>query len=82
MSSIIQFHVTKGERFYTASCLQLPIVTQALTLDELSNNIEEALALHLEDENLAQEYGSVPTVLVSFELSAKPHAKTEDSLRR
>ena len=48
-----------------------PLVTQASTLDELARNIREAVALHLEGEDLA-ELGLAPnpTILASFELDA------------
>ena len=68
MKSIIQFHVSKGEKFYVAQCMDAPIVTQAETLDELARNIEEALALHMEDGELQGEFSASPSVLVSFEL--------------
>jgi len=82
MKPIIQFHVTKGEQCFVATCLQLPIVTQAPTLDELAGNIEEAVALHFEgEEDVKEEYGPSPTILVSFQLPTVDHAKTEGSLR-
>jgi predicted RNase H-like HicB family nuclease len=34
-------------------CLELPVVTQGRTLDEAVSNIQEALCLHLEDEDPA-----------------------------
>lgn len=68
MKSIIQFHVFKGEKFYVAQCVDVPIVTQAATLDELAKNIEEALALHMEDGELDEEFAPSPSILVSFEL--------------
>lgn len=51
-------------------------MTQAKTLDELARNIEEALEVHLEGENLL-ELGFVekPSILVSFELPQVVHAK-------
>ena len=53
------------------NALDLPVVTQAPTLDELARNIQEAVALHLEGEDLA-ELGLAPnpTILASFELDA------------
>ena len=47
------------------------VVTQAPTLDALAENIREAIALHLEGEDLA-ELGIAPdpTVVVTFELQA------------
>jgi predicted RNase H-like HicB family nuclease len=47
MKSIIQFTISKGEKYYIASGVDFPIVTQAKTLDALSKNIQEALSLHL-----------------------------------
>jgi len=47
----------------------LPIVTQGRTLDEVVENIKEALSLHLEGEDL-EELGISPdfSVLVNLEL--------------
>ena len=69
MKKIIQVHIHKGEKYYVAECLDLPVVTQAETLDELADNLKEALALHLEDEDLA-EFGFAPdpSILATFEL--------------
>jgi predicted RNase H-like HicB family nuclease len=54
---------------YVAECLELPVVTQGETLDEVTHNLHEAIQLHLEGEDLA-ELGLAPnpTVLVTFEL--------------
>ncbi len=67
----IQFRIFRGERMFVADCLDLPIVTQADTLDELTANIREAVALHLEDEDL-EELGLAPnpTVMATMELQA------------
>ena len=71
MKRIIQVRIFRGDRQYVAECLDLPVVTQALTLDELAKNIQEAVALHLEGEDLA-ELGLAPNpmILASFELDA------------
>lgn len=53
MKRIIQFHISKGDKYYTAEGVDLPVVTQGKTLDELAKNIQEAVELHLEDENLS-----------------------------
>lgn len=52
MQHIIQFRITKGEKFYIGEGIDLPIVTQGRTLDEVKKNLEEALELHLKDESL------------------------------
>jgi predicted RNase H-like HicB family nuclease len=67
----IQVRIFRGEGRYVAECLDLPVVTEAFTLDELAVNIREAIALHLEGEDLT-ELGLVkdPTVLATLELEA------------
>jgi hypothetical protein len=55
----------------SCECLDLPVVTQAPTLDELASNIREAIALHLAGEDLAElGISADPTVVVTFELQA------------
>jgi predicted RNase H-like HicB family nuclease len=75
MKQIIQVHIFKGDHQYVAECLDLPVVTQGKTLDELAKNLNEALALHLAGEDLAQ-LGLVqkPSVLASFELPPLAYA--------
>jgi predicted RNase H-like HicB family nuclease len=47
------------------------VVTQAATLDELANNIREAIALHLEGEDLSElGFSPDPTILATMELEA------------
>ena len=76
MKRIIQVRITKGESYYVAECLDLPVVTQGKTLDELKANLEEAIALHLEDEDLSEyEIDPRPSVLASFELDLLTHAQ-------
>lgn len=48
MRQIILVRITKGKSYYVAECLDLPVVTQGKTLEELKANLEEAIALHLE----------------------------------
>ncbi len=71
MKRIIQFQVTKGKKFYTAEGVNLPIVTQGKTLDELAENIKEAVELHCEGEKL-EDLGiaSSPSLLLNYELIA------------
>jgi predicted RNase H-like HicB family nuclease len=71
MKHTIQVRIFRGEQQYIAECLDLPVVTQAPTLEQLTANIEEAIALHLEGENL-EEFGLAPhpTILATIELQA------------
>ncbi|MBN8733155.1 MAG: type II toxin-antitoxin system HicB family antitoxin [Acidobacteria bacterium] len=71
MKRTIQVRISKGERLFVAECLDLPVVTQAETLDELAVNIREAIGLHLEGEDLAaMGIGENPTILATMELEA------------
>ncbi len=47
MKSVIHFYISKGEKQYVAEGVELAIVTEAETLDELVKNIHEATELHL-----------------------------------
>ncbi len=68
---ILQFNISKGDDFYVAQGVDVPVITQAKTLDELVVNINEAVELHLEGENLADAgIAETPSVLVNFELPA------------
>jgi predicted RNase H-like HicB family nuclease len=44
----IQVWISSGEHQFIAECLDLPVITQAPTLDELALNIREAISLHPE----------------------------------
>ena len=71
MRRIIQVRIFRGDRYYVAECLDLPVTTQALTLDELAVNIREAVGLHLEGEDTsALGLAPNPTILASLELDA------------
>ncbi|MFO7967748.1 MAG: type II toxin-antitoxin system HicB family antitoxin [Archaeoglobaceae archaeon] len=54
MRKIVQVRVYKGEKYYVAECIDLPVVTQGETLDKTVENIKEAIELHLEDEDLTE----------------------------
>jgi len=69
MKRIIQFQVYKGENAYIGEGVDLAIVTQGKTLDEVVSNLKEALALHFEGENPADfGFAPHPSALVNFEL--------------
>jgi predicted RNase H-like HicB family nuclease len=71
MKRTIQFRISRGEALYVAECLDLPVVTQAKSLDELASNIREATALHLEGEDLAaMGFAPDPAILATMELDA------------
>jgi len=71
MKHTIQVRIFRGEHQYVAECLDLPVVTEAPTLEELTIKIQEAISLHLEGEDL-EELGLAPspTILATLELQA------------
>jgi predicted RNase H-like HicB family nuclease len=66
----IKVVVRPGDEFgWVAECIELPVVTQGMTLDEIALNLREAVALHLADEEPeALGLTSDPTILVTLEL--------------
>ncbi|MGA3073999.1 MAG: type II toxin-antitoxin system HicB family antitoxin [Bryobacteraceae bacterium] len=71
MKRTIQVRISRGEQKYVAECLDLPVVTEAATLDELAANIREAISLHLEGEDLAaMGLWDDPTIMATMELPA------------
>ena len=71
MKRTIQVRISRGDRQFVAECLDLPVVTQAATLDELAANIREAIGLHLEGEDLANlGFSNDPTILATMELES------------
>jgi predicted RNase H-like HicB family nuclease len=54
---------------YVAECLEISVVTQGATLDEVAHNLREAVELHLAGEDLeALGLAPEPTILVTLEL--------------
>ncbi len=69
-SNIIQFNISKGEKYFVASGVNFPVVTQAKTLDALHKNIKEAVMLHLSDRRTAANLGlsKSPSVITNIEM--------------
>jgi len=66
--------VREGEQSgYVAECMEIAVVTQGRTLDEVTRNLREAVETHLEGEDLAAlGLASSPTIVVTFEMEAHP----------
>jgi predicted RNase H-like HicB family nuclease len=65
----IKAFIRKGERYYIAECLEIPVVTQGETIDETVINLKDAVSLHLEDEDLEQlGLVSNPSLIITMEL--------------
>ena len=70
MQHTIKAVIRPGEQSgYIAECVEIPVVTQGATLDEVTANLKEAVELHLEGEDPSQ-WGLVarPALLITFEI--------------
>ncbi len=60
--------VTESDGWYVAECLELAVVTQARSFDDLLANLREALALYMDGEDPAWlGLSSSPRLFVSYE---------------
>lgn len=75
MKKIIQFHISKGDKYFVAEGIDLPVITQGKTLDELATNIQEAVELQLQGEDPANfDLAPNPSVLLNLELPTPAYA--------
>jgi len=57
------------ESGFVAECIELPIVTQGKTLDEVVKNLREAISLHLDGEDLASlGFAPHPPIVINYEM--------------
>lgn len=64
----IKAFIRKGEKYYVSECLEVPVVTQGKTIDEVVANIREAVSLHLEGEDLEHlGLAPKPTLIITME---------------
>ena len=71
LRSTVHAIISEGDRYFVAECMEIPVVTQGLTVDETLANLQEAMALHLEGEDLT-ELGLVPSPALSVTLELGP----------
>jgi predicted RNase H-like HicB family nuclease len=69
----VKAYIRKGEKYYVAECLEIPVVTQGKTLDEAVENLREAVALHLEGEDL-ERLGLAPNPTLIITMETEPAA--------
>ena len=54
---------------FIAECIELPIVTQGQTLDEVVKNLREAISLHLDGHDLdTLGFTPNPPIIVNYEM--------------
>jgi predicted RNase H-like HicB family nuclease len=68
----IKVMIRRGEESgYVAECVEIAVITQGQTLDEVTRNLQEAVALHLEGEDLAAlGLAANPTLVVTMEIES------------
>ena len=68
MEKSIKAVIYSDGQYYCAKCLEIDVFTQGKTIDEVIDNLKEAVALHLEAVNPAQ-YGlcEKPSLLIMME---------------
>ena len=53
LQQTIKAVLRKGDDYFVAECLDIAVVTQGKTVDEALANLQEAVGMHLEGEDLA-----------------------------
>lgn len=59
LKTAIAVDITKSEGWYVASCREIVAVTEGFTFERMLANLQEAVELYLEDEDLT-EFGLIP----------------------
>lgn len=50
----IHAYIQRGDGAYVAECLEIAVVTQGRSLDDVVENLRQAIALHLDGEDMAE----------------------------
>jgi predicted RNase H-like HicB family nuclease len=75
MKTIVQFSISQEDGIYTADGVNVPIVTEGATFEELQENILDAVALYFEGSDpLSLGFGNMPSILTNFEVSPPLYA--------
>ena len=53
MKKMIKAEIYYDGEYYCAKCLDFDVFTQGKTLDEVTDNLKEAIKLHFEDDDIA-----------------------------
>jgi predicted RNase H-like HicB family nuclease len=70
MHYTVQAIIRKGnESGYVAECVDIAVVTQGATLDEVTQNLREAIALYFEGENPGEiGFSNNPPIMINLEM--------------
>jgi predicted RNase H-like HicB family nuclease len=73
LQKTIKAVIRQGDTHYVAECLEIAVVTQGETLDETIANLREAVALHLEGEDLqVMGLDNDPVIVITIEVTPQP----------
>jgi predicted RNase H-like HicB family nuclease len=75
MKTIVQFNISQEDGTYTADGVNVPIVTEGATFEELQENIRDAVALYFEGSDPSSlGFAATPSILTNFEVSPPLYA--------
>jgi len=69
MKHSIKFEIYHDGEFYCARCFDFDIFTQGSSLDEVMNNIKEAVNLYFEDTETQKEKENYDGILTVMEMA-------------
>lgn len=77
MRKVINISIYQGDEYLVADGINIPIVTQGKSYDELMSNLKEAINLFLESEDLsAFDIDTNPAIIANFELNDLIYARS------
>jgi predicted RNase H-like HicB family nuclease len=75
VKTIVQFNVSQEDGAYTADGVNVPIVTEGASFEELQENIRDAVALYFEGNDPSSlGFAGLPSILTNFEVSPPLYA--------
>ena len=77
MRKVINISIYQGENYLVAEGINIPIVTQGKSYNELMSNLSEAISLFLEGEDLSTfDIDTNPAIIANFELNNLIYARS------
>ena len=70
--AVVTRGVQDGKTWFTAECLEVAVVTQGRTLDEIAGNLREAIRLHLDGDGPALGVAAASRIRVIYEMAVPP----------
>jgi predicted RNase H-like HicB family nuclease len=65
---VIHAMAYRSEGFYVGECLEVAVVSQGRTLDELVSNLQDAIGLHLEGDRESLALAKNPRLVILYEV--------------